>query len=382
MGLRTIFPKNVGFKETHWPARPLLHHGPLSRLERLAAAPALSSPEALIEAAARAGIRLWVERAGQPSREEAVSPSDRNLYAKEAVFTCFGVERIIPPIEELLHELKCELDLPSVTPTCHAYVSATGARVRAHFDRQENLAIHLTGKKRWQIAENETVAFPPENHALGEAPVPALARLAVDWPTTMPAAARTIMMRPGTALFLPRGMWHSTVTLATSLSLTLIFPVDSWAQTLTRRLLERLSMDARFREPVSTSLGALEARTLDFVAAARAVCAEREGRYVVVRDEQPRLRGAHLETDALSIALERRYVPLVRWILSRTDSLSLAEAPPVDVSAVEAVGIVSFLEGHGVLRPAVTSAPGGAGGRAPRRRSSSRATRAGARRPS
>jgi 50S ribosomal protein L16 3-hydroxylase len=381
MGLRTIFPKNAGFKETHWPARPLLHHGPLSRLERLAAAPALSSPEALIDAAARAGLRLWVEREGEPSREVAVSPSDRNLYAKKAVLTCFGVERLVPAIDELLHELKRELDLPSVTPTCHAYVSATGARVRPHFDRQENLAIHLTGKKRWQIAENETISFPPENHALGEPPAPALARLAVDWPTSMPAAARTIMMRPGTALFLPRGMWHATVTLATSLSLTLIFPVDSWAQTLTRRLLERLSMDARFREPVSTSRDALEARTLDFVAAAQAVCAEGEGRYVVARDDKPRLRGTHLETDALSIALERRYVPLVRWILSRTDSLSLAEAPPADVSAVEAVGIVSFLEGHGVLRRAPRGS-GVAGGRGPRRRSSARATRAGARQSS
>jgi hypothetical protein len=189
-------------------------------------------------------------------------------------------------------------------------------------------------------------------------------------------------MRPGTALFLPRGMWHSTVTLATSLSLTLIFPVDNWAQAMTRRLLDRLSMDARFREPVSTSLAALEERTLDFVAAARAVCAEREDRYVVARGGRPRLRGTHLETDALSISLERRYVPLVRWILSRNESLSLAEAPPTDVSAVEAVGIASFLEGHGVLRRAASTALGDAVGRAPRRRSSARATRAAARRSS
>ena len=83
-------------------------------------------------------------------------------------------------------------------------------------------------------------------------------------------------MRPGSALFFPRGMWHSTETLTTSLSLTLIFPVPNWAQTLTARLLERLTLDERFREPASPAASALAARAEDFIRAAREICDEWE----------------------------------------------------------------------------------------------------------
>ena len=350
MGLRTIFPKNAGFAKTHWPRRSLLHHGPLSRFEHLAAAPELSSPKALLDAMARRGFPLFVQREGEPFHEVDVSSSDPSLFAKGATYTCFGVERFVPAVRELLYEIKCDLELPSLAPTCHGYVSGAAARIRAHFDRQENLSIQVVGKKRWQLAENHTVAFPHENHALGTPPAKTLRRLSSKWPTRMPEPTRTVLMRPGSALFFPRGMWHSTETVTTSLSLTLIFPVPNWAETLTARLLERLTLEERFREPASTSPSALAARTEDFVRAAREVCAEGEGRYVLSPGRRPALRQTRLEAKGVTIALIPRYVPFVRWILSRTSPFALAEAPPSFATMVEAAGVVSFLEAHGVLR--------------------------------
>jgi 50S ribosomal protein L16 3-hydroxylase len=277
-GLATVFPKQTGFAATHWPRRALLHHGPLSRFEHLAAAPELSSPTALLDAMARRGFPLFVEREREPFHEVDVSFNDPNLFAKGATYTCFGVERFVPAVRDLLDAIKCDLGLRSVVPTCHGYISGRAARIRAHFDRQENLSIQVIGRKRWQLAENRTVAFPHENHALGTRPAKTLRRLARTWPTTMPEAARTVVMRPGSALFFPRGMWHATETLTTSLSLTLIFPVPNWAQTLSAKLLERLTLDERFREPASESPRALAARIDDFIRAAREVCEEGKDR--------------------------------------------------------------------------------------------------------
>lgn len=294
MGFRTIFPNNAGFAKTHWPRRSLLHHGPLSRFEHLGAAPELSSPTAILDAMARRGFPLYVERDGEPFHEVDISSRDPNLFAKGATYTCFGVERFVPAVRELLSEIKSDLELPSLAPTCHGYVSGAGSRIRAHFDRQENLSIQVVGKKRWQLADNDTIAFPHENHALGTPPARTLRRVASRWPTRMPKPTRTVLMRPGSALFFPRGMWHSTVTMTTSLSLTLIFPVPNWAQALTARLLERLTLEEQFREPVSTAPRALEARTEDFVRAAHEVCADGQVRDVM----SPGRRPARRETGA------------------------------------------------------------------------------------
>ena len=287
MGFRTIFPKNAGFAKTHWPRRSLLHHGPLSRFEHLAAASELSSPKALLDAMARRGFPLFVEREGEPFHEVDVSSNDPSLFTKGATYTCFGVERFVPAVRELLDEIKCDLELPSLTPTCHGYISGAAARIRAHFDRQENLSLQVVGKKRWQLAENRTVAFPHENHALGTRPAKTLRRLSSQWPTRMPEPTRTVLMRPGSALFFPRGMWHSTETVTTSLSLTLIFPAPNWAQTLTTRLLERLTLEEQYREPASSSPDALAERTADFVRAAREVCAQKADRSGVLPGRRP-----------------------------------------------------------------------------------------------
>jgi 50S ribosomal protein L16 3-hydroxylase len=388
MGLRTVFPKNARFKETHWPRRPLAYHGRLSRLDGLVGAPELRSPKALFDASARAEsvVELWFDREGEPFRRAAVSPeAAATLHTAGLTVACFGVERYVPAVSELLYDIKCDLGMPSLRPTCHAYLSATGARIRPHFDKQENLVIHLSGEKRWQLAENETVVFPHENHVLGRPLPPGLERLSLEWPITMPERARSVTLRAGSALFVPRGMWHSTLSVATSLSLTILLQAPNWAQSLSERLLERLSLDARFREPVSSSPGELAARSEDFVRVARAVCEEPGDSWVVERSMRPRVRGRKLEASGLSIALDARYVPFVRWITSRKSAFALADAAKAGESVVEAAGVVAFLEEHGVLSRATSrdrtqafSGSARAGVRSRTGRVSSRAMRAAA----
>jgi 50S ribosomal protein L16 3-hydroxylase len=357
MGLSTVFPRNARFKQTHWPRRLLAHHGPLARFAGLVKAPELRSPKALFDASARAEseLELWFDREGEPFRRAAVSPAAAaTLHTAGLTVACFGVERYVPAVSDLLYDLKCDLGLPSLRPTCHAYLSSTGARIRPHFDKQENLVIHLSGEKRWQLAENETVAFPHENHVLGRPLPPGLERLSLEWPLRMPERARSLTLRAGSALFVPRGTWHSTLSVTTSLSLTILLQVPNFAQSLTERLLERLSLDARFREPVSNSSADFAARSEDFVRAARAVCDEPRDSWVVAPGTRPRLRGRKLEANGLSIAIDARYVPLVRWVTAQKRPFGLADAPRASESMIEAAGVVAFLEEHGVLARATS----------------------------
>ena len=80
-----------------------------------------------------------------------------------------------------------------------------------HFDASEGFVIQLKGTKIWFIAENDTAVDPLEHADLRPEPHPSL-RLHCHgpWPSQPPTGATRVEARPGTVLYLPRGMWHAT----------------------------------------------------------------------------------------------------------------------------------------------------------------------------
>ncbi|WP_394827132.1 JmjC domain-containing protein [Pendulispora albinea] len=121
-------------------------------------------------------------------------------------------------------------DVPPSHVECNLYLSTRGCRTTPHFDATETFVIQLRGTKIWQLADNSIAPLPLMHWHL-ERPVPASIRNYVpgEWPSSMPADARTIVATPGMVMYVPRGTWHATETHEESLSAHVHYRTACWA---------------------------------------------------------------------------------------------------------------------------------------------------------
>jgi 50S ribosomal protein L16 3-hydroxylase len=138
--------------------------------------------------------------------------------------------------------MKDELETPQPKIGCNVFVSPAGASTRMHFDEQDVFLVQIRGSKRWRVAPQTEVRYPPHGY-MGKGVHPELSRIATEFPSTMPRRAKTVILAAGSVLYVPKGHWHASETLSDSIALTLTFPsasiLDVVLGGLRRRLLVR-----------------------------------------------------------------------------------------------------------------------------------------------
>jgi ribosomal protein L16 Arg81 hydroxylase len=241
------------FFATAWPDEPFLVHGDVSRLRGLADAKEFSSAAAMAKVPCRAllaqGQHLDAQRFGNIAVPPEVAPSllraGVTLYFNEPQFRSRSVWRWVRAVEK-------DLGLATATIRPSVFFSSRGPGARWHFDGTESFVVQLSGRKEWRIAPNDAIRFPPVNYLEG-APVPAELAALVKRPMKAPAKARTVVMKPGSVLYLPRGWWHATRTLEDSVHLDLLTALPTWADTF-RPVLESLfARGAHWLTPATAS---------------------------------------------------------------------------------------------------------------------------------
>ena len=92
--------------------------------------------------------------------------------------------------------------------------SRAGARAKVHYDNNDNIAIQLTGRKRWFVS---TEPWNPRNpwRDPGEG-------------ETQLGAHRVVDAEPGDLLFIPRGLAHCVESTTDSIHLALLFTPLPW----------------------------------------------------------------------------------------------------------------------------------------------------------
>lgn len=117
-----------------------------------------------------------------------------------------------------------------------------------HYDRFDSVVVQLRGAKRWRVGRHPYLAHPiysEESGAQLDFP-PSLTRLAVR--SDLVTELEDIEMRPGSALLLPRGVYHTTLADAEpSVSVGYHFALPTWSHLLVGALQLRLSRDPRMR---------------------------------------------------------------------------------------------------------------------------------------
>jgi 50S ribosomal protein L16 3-hydroxylase len=260
--LSLLFP-NAGldrFLARQWPLRPLWSHGPVERLGSLGELGEIGNVVAL---AVRSRMPMKAIFAGQNQESNVMAVEHFEVidfYDSGATVACDGVHRWNQAAGIWMQRLAHELDVPEHTCGCNLYMSPLGRGLGMHFDDHEVIVVQLSGRKRWRIAENDTVKNPivsSGKHFAG-----ALARSAnARRPTRMPAET-TLELKPGSALFLPRGFWHATDAREPSVSLTFGFRMPSWMELFRDHLAARLALDENWRAPAWHAFGGAATRHL------------------------------------------------------------------------------------------------------------------------
>ncbi|MBS7792415.1 cupin domain-containing protein [Roseococcus sp. SDR] len=136
---------------------------------------------------------------------------------------CRGLERLF------LHAVQSNIYL--TPPAAQGF--------RTHFDTHDVLVLQVEGRKRWRIWDGERVERPTRR---------------TPWPGNMPPLGEphVLVLEPGDALYIPRGIMHDAATEAgeRSLHATIGFMEASWAQAIRALVDEAELADPALRESV------------------------------------------------------------------------------------------------------------------------------------
>jgi hypothetical protein len=112
---------------------------------------------------------------------------------------------------------------------------------RCHYDTHDVLVLQVEGQKRWRVWDGERLPRPTRR---------------TPWPGGMEAQGEphALTLRPGDALYIPRGVMHDAATEPgeRSLHITLGFLDPSWAQAIRALVDDAELTDASLRESVPT----------------------------------------------------------------------------------------------------------------------------------
>lgn len=188
-------------------------------------------------------------------RDEAsaidVSAIEARKYFDEGMSLLFNdVNRISPILQEWLDQIKIDLGVSSQSyGRCLVYATPDGKGTAAHFDQNINFVLQIKGTKKWHLAQNSSVINPMDRYTMGLPVDPEMmSYLEKPMAETMPEDSVSFDLKPGSLLFVPRGVWHSTEAEGDALALNFTFTAPTWSDLLLGALRSRLVLTSEWRE--------------------------------------------------------------------------------------------------------------------------------------
>lgn len=188
-------------------------------------------------------------------RDEAsaidIPASEAKKFFDEGMGLLFNdVNRISPLLQDWLEQVKTDLGISSQAyGRCLIYATPDGRGTAAHFDQNINFVLQIKGTKKWVLADNSSVANPMDRFTMGLPVDPEMmSYLTEPMPETMPQNTISFNLKPGSLLFVPRGVWHSTEAEGDALALNFTFTAPTWTDLLLGALRSRLVLSPDWRE--------------------------------------------------------------------------------------------------------------------------------------
>lgn len=229
---------------------PFVVHHPKEALSPLRSLGFLASLENL--------LNVWpysIQAHLPDKRDESSSVDTTTKDAKKLFENGMGLlfneaHRLSPLLQTWLQDIRKDLGISAQTYSrCLIYATPDGKGTSPHFDQNINFVLQIQGTKIWKLAPNDHVANPLTRHTMGSKPDDEMTSyIDEDLPTKMSTTARTIELKPGSMLFVPRGYWHSTEAQGEALALNFTFTAPTWIDLFTTALRSRLALSPEWRE--------------------------------------------------------------------------------------------------------------------------------------
>ncbi|MGY1822280.1 cupin domain-containing protein [Geodermatophilus sp. SYSU D00079] len=159
--------------------------------------------------------------AGAEIADQVSSDAVLRLFADGSTVVLQGLHRLWPPLIEFADQLAADLGHPTQV---NAYITPPSSRgFSAHYDVHDVFVLQVAGEKHWRI--HEPVLPDPLRTQPWDGRAAAVAAAAEREPVV------DAVLRPGDALYLPRGYLHAATALGEiSAHLTIgVHPVTRWA---------------------------------------------------------------------------------------------------------------------------------------------------------
>jgi 50S ribosomal protein L16 3-hydroxylase len=211
-GLSSLFGANAAAFAQHREANDAFAGHQLSTAVWLRDVVALRSREDLLQAWGDVVQAHLADVADEASSIDVLPRDAHKLFANGMSLLFNDAQRLSPVLPVWLDAIRRDLGLSSLTQRrCLVYATPAGGGTAAHFDQNVNFIVQLHGQKTWTLARNAHVTHPLTRHTIGQPIDGELAGYAkTPMPSRMPKTARTVVLDPGSVLFVPPGMWHST----------------------------------------------------------------------------------------------------------------------------------------------------------------------------
>jgi hypothetical protein len=238
------------FLARRWPDETMIVHRALAELpEPLREAPLRSFDELVLAYKGRVQI---AGGHGDDHLQFTVSTDDPSYLRRIGLTVFFGddVSAHAPGGAELLRGLERDLGAPNGIGAIRTFCSPAGGGLGVHYDQGDTFIVQLTGTKKIWLKRNTsypTMQYVPGRPATDEH-FPDYARSG--FINEAPRGGQTVTMKPGSVLFVPRGMWHRTLAGTASFSASICVDTPSAIDLLMPQLKAALQQDARFRRPV------------------------------------------------------------------------------------------------------------------------------------
>jgi 50S ribosomal protein L16 3-hydroxylase len=227
----------------------VIHHIP-NELNELRKLPFLESLDVLLDSwSSHVQVHL-------PDLRDEVSaidvPTNEAInYFNQGMALLFNdVNTISPVLENWLNQMKSDLGISSRSyGRCLVYAIPDGKGTAAHFDQNINFVLQIHGTKKWTLANNNSVMNPMDRFTMGQ-PVDPEMMSYLDSPMaeTMPEETYSFELKPGSLLFVPRGVWHATHADGDAISLNFTFTAPAWMDLFLGALRSRLILSTEWRE--------------------------------------------------------------------------------------------------------------------------------------
>jgi 50S ribosomal protein L16 3-hydroxylase len=197
----------------------LLHHGAAGRLDALLGAGNVSNLRALKQLAVRYGRQIgrviYDERGILALHRLRVSERRRVVAAQEACYFFSNYDAPFREVGRLRQALCAAFGSRLRGSNCSGTLQTRGASLPRHCDRTDVIVLQIFGTRRWRLQRNSD---PPRGlYALVRSPT----RQRNGWSSTFAGDSQIVNLRPGSALYVPRGWWHETRSAGNSFALVI-----------------------------------------------------------------------------------------------------------------------------------------------------------------